>query len=141
MTPDRSDQDLYSDLSLYTLQSRDPAFPHQYIVDAYAAEHPEECLRPIRLAFALVGLYLHAEKGFTGRDVQRAHMSMGRSSAKDWPSFDWPDSKGDVSIQDVHAAAPGPERDRLIEEWTKSLWAAWSAEGENREKVIRLIAA
>ncbi len=60
----------YNELSYYTLALRDPAFIHQHIVDAFAAQTADEHTRPIKLTFALAGLYLHVEKGFTGRQVQ-----------------------------------------------------------------------
>jgi hypothetical protein len=66
--------DLYHELSCYTLAHPDPSFIHQHIVDAYTAQHARETTKPIALVFALIGLYLHVEKNFTGRQVQRFHM-------------------------------------------------------------------
>jgi hypothetical protein len=56
-----TDQEIYNQLSFYTLSLREPEFIHQHLVDAYAASHPER-EKNIRLAFALIGLYLFAEK-------------------------------------------------------------------------------
>ena len=38
----------------------------QHVVDAYAAQTARASTKPITLAFALVGLYLHLEKNQTG---------------------------------------------------------------------------
>ena len=76
MTPDLDD--LYHELSYYTLAHRDPSFIHQHIVDAYTAQHANETTKPIAVVFALIGLYLHIEKNFTGRQVQRFHMKLAK---------------------------------------------------------------
>ena len=70
--------------------------------------------KPIGLAFALIGLYLHVERGMSGRDVQRVHMQLGRRK-QPWPAFALPHHRGAMTAADVMAAAPGPERDRAID--------------------------
>jgi len=71
---------LYHELSVHTLSDRDPTFPHQLAVDAYAAQHAGTAPKAITTAFTLIGLYLVNERGFTGRQAQRAH-SPSRSAA------------------------------------------------------------
>ena len=73
--------DLYNELAFYTLAHPDPAFIHQLVVDAYAAQNANEATKPIAIVFSLIGLYLHLEKGFTGKQVQRAHMQLAK-----WPN-------------------------------------------------------
>ena len=68
--------DLYNQLALYTLAHPDPRFIHQLVVDAYTAQNADDNTKPIALVFALIGLYLHIEKGYTGKQVQRAHMQL-----------------------------------------------------------------
>ena len=80
---------LYHELSVHTLSDRDPTFPHQLAVDAYAAQHAGAAPKPITTAFALIGLYLVNERGFTGRQAQRAHMFLGRRR-QEWPRFSPP---------------------------------------------------
>lgn len=46
---------------------------HQVTVDAYCAQHTGPNTRPIATAFALNGLYLVLERGFTGLQVREAH--------------------------------------------------------------------
>ncbi len=76
--------------------ARGTEFIHQHVVDAYGAQEalPED--KPIRLAFSLIGLYLHIERGFTGREVQLAHMKLARKK-QDWPVFAIPQHRGAVS--------------------------------------------
>ena len=47
----------------------DPAFIHQHVMDAWAVQTADELTKPIQLTFALVGLYLHVEMAFSGRQV------------------------------------------------------------------------
>ena len=138
MTPDRSDHDMYMELSLYTLQRRDPTFMHQHIVDAYAAQHPDRSMKPIRIAFSLVGLYLAVEKGLTGKEVQNIHMDMGKEK-REWPTFEVPEYLSDISVADVLHAEPGDERDGMIRAWAASVWNAWSEDPDNRRKAMELV--
>ncbi len=117
-------QRLCHELSLYTLSHGDGFFIHQVAVDAYAAQHAGPTSKPITVAFALIGLCLLLERGYTGKVVQRAHMRLATRS-KRWPSFDPPAHRGSVTVADVLRAAPGSERDSAIMQWTSSVWTAW----------------
>jgi hypothetical protein len=119
------DQDLYHELSYYTLAHPSPAFLHQHLVDAYAAQYADRSSKPIGVVLALIGLYLSVEKGFTGRQVQRAHMQLGKRH-RQWPQMELPVDRGAVTIADVLAATPGPARDAMIHEWCASVWKAWA---------------
>ena len=128
-----------NELSYYTLAHGDPAFIHQHVVDAYAAQHIRSSPSTIGPAFALAGLYLVVDRGFTGRQVQKLHVLMARAS-KQWPRFVAPQQVGPVTVGDVVAAEPGPERDAAIMRWCASTWAAWSAEQVRvREMVDRFL--
>ncbi|PYY10559.1 MAG: hypothetical protein DMG61_21430 [Acidobacteria bacterium] len=119
-----SEQAKFDELCFYTLAHRDPSFIHQLAVDAYAAQNARESEKPIRLTFALIGLYLHMEKQYSGRDVQRAHMQLAKTR-RPWPRFQLPEQRGSVRVSDILAAPPGRERDASIERWCASVWAAW----------------
>ncbi len=123
MTPDLDD--LYHELSYYTLAHRDPAFIHQHIVDAYTAQHAHETTKPIAVVFALIGLYLHLEKNFTGRQVQRFHMKLAKVRRR-WVRLPLPKERGAITVRHVLAAAEGPSRDALIDIWCASVWQAWN---------------
>jgi len=120
----QSPLEAYYELSFYTLSLVDPTFIHQYIVDAYAAQYPDESTKPITLAFALIGLYLHNEKHFSGREVQRAHIKLAKRK-RVWPQFKYPAERGTITVFDVVKARPGRSRDRAINAWSRSVWEAW----------------
>ena len=118
------DDDLYNDLAFYTLAHPDPAFIHQLVVDAYTAQNADDTTKPMALVFALIGLYLHLEKDYTGRMILRAHMQLANRS-KTWPRLPIPSGRGSVTIEHVLAAEPGPARDAMIGCWCDSVWQSW----------------
>lgn len=113
----------------YTLSLGDPSFLHQHVVDAFAAQNANDRTKPITLTFALIGLYLHVEKNFSGKQVQRAHMQLA-AKKRAWPLLILPRDRGSITVTDVMAAAPGPLRDQMIHEWSAAVWIAFA---ENRE--------
>jgi Family of unknown function (DUF5946) len=116
----------YHELCAYSLTHRNPSFIHQHVVDAFAAQGANGSTKPITLTFALLGLYLHVEKNQTGKQVQRVHMLFARRR-KNWPRFDLPSARGDVTVSDVMRAPGGPARDAMIDKWCLSVWTAYSA--------------
>ena len=125
---------LYNQLAYYTLAHPDPQFLHQHVVDAFATQNADETSKPIAVVFALVGLYLHLEKGFTGKQVQSAHMELAK-----WPNT-WvkpslPKERGVIRIEHVLAADPGAARDAMIERWCASVWECWQP---SRAQIIEL---
>jgi hypothetical protein len=80
-----TEREAYDEISAYTLTHGSADFIHQHVVDAFAAQHAKPDGKPIGITFALAGLYLHVEKGFSGPSVQRAHMQMARQ--RRWPRF------------------------------------------------------
>ena len=130
-----SERDAYDELQCYTLAHGDPVFIHQHVVDAWAAQHADEQTKPIALTFALVGLYLHVEKGCSGRQVQKMHMQLAERK-RNWPSFPLPRDRGSVNASLVIATAAGPERDQAIDAWCASVWEAFR---ESHEAVVELL--
>lgn len=128
------EDELYYALMAYTLELRDQAFIHQHVVDAYTAQHAVKNSKPMGVVFALVGLYLHVEKGFTGRQVQRVHMEL--ACRKEWPRMEVPLDFGLIDVGDVMAATAGPERDRQIHDWCRSVWEAWKG---SRSQIVDLV--
>jgi Family of unknown function (DUF5946) len=130
-----NDEQLYNELAYYTLGHADSSFIHQHIVDAHAAQCANETTKTIQIVFALVGLYLYVEKGFTGRKVQQAHMHLAkRRRIWDRPAF--PSDRGKIAISDVLGAPPGQQRDLLIREWCMAVWNAWT---EQRDQIVSLV--
>ena len=132
MTPE---ENAYHELCAWTLSRGDATFIHQHVVDAYAAQHADENSKPIGVAFALIGLYLHVEKKLTGKEVQREHMRLARTK-RQWPRVALPASRGEITPIDVLRAPEGPERVRAIDAWCESVWKAFR---ENREMIARLV--
>jgi len=124
--PIPTDQELQHELSYYTLAHPSPSFIHQHIVDAYAAQKADDTTKPIVIVFALLGLYLHVEKNFTGRQVQKAHMQLAKRR-RQWFRPQLPTDRGAIVVADVIAAAPGPQRDAMIHDWCVSVWEAFRA--------------
>jgi hypothetical protein len=119
-----SDLEAYDELRIYTLTHGDLNFIHQHVVDAFAAQNTNVDDKPIRLTFALIGLYLFVEKGFTGRQVQLVHMKLAKTKQL-WPSFLIPENRGEITVTDVVAAQAGVERDEMIHQWCVSVWEAY----------------
>ena len=123
----------YDEVYLYTIGR--PGFILQHVVDAFAVQRVNDDSKPMGLVFGLVGLYLHVEKQFSGREVQRVHMELGRRK-RGWPRVYVHEDRGSMTVADVLAASAGPERDAAIDNWCRSVWTAF---GANRETIIALL--
>ena len=121
-----SQQDLYNELSYYTLSHTDPSFIHQHAVDAFAAQTANAQTKPITITFALMGLYLYLEKNYSGKQVQMAHMKVAQNKNIVWPRFILPTQRGVVTVADVLQGNPGEERDMLLNKWCVSVWDAYA---------------
>jgi Family of unknown function (DUF5946) len=117
-------QPAYDELCCYTLAHGDPSFIHQHVVDAFTAQNANHNTKRIALAFALIGLYLHVEEQFSGKEVQRAHMFLARRK-RDWPTFPLPGDRGSITEAEVLAAPAGAARDKAIDDWCKCVWTAY----------------
>jgi hypothetical protein len=115
---------VYSDLQCYTVAKQDPGFIHQHTVDSYAAQHAGGQTRAITVAFGLIGLYLALEKGYTGRQVQLAHMKIAKTK-KDWPRLDPPRQRAVLTVMDVLHAGTDEEKDAMIRKWMAAVWETW----------------
>src|ERR1700734_1590756 len=123
----------FDEVYVYTMGR--PGFILQHVVDAFAVQTANADTKPIAVVFGLIGLYLHVEKQYSGRQVQKVHMELGRRK-REWPQIHVPEDRGSVTIEDVLAAPAGPERETAIDNWCRSVWAAF---GANRETIIALL--
>jgi len=121
---DLMNQDAYDELCCYTLTHGDPSFIHQHVVDANTAQNANHNTKRIGLAFALLGLYLHVEQQFSGKEVQQAHMFLARRK-RDWPTFPLPGDRGSITATEILAAPAGGARDQAIDDWCKCVWTAY----------------
>jgi len=124
MNPDELQEKFY-ELSYYTLAHQDPAFIHQHIVDAFIAQTADENSKPIAVAFALFGLHLYLDKNYSGKQVQLAHMALARHK-REWPKFNLPQTRGEITVTDVLNEPPGTSRDAKIREWCATVWQEYS---------------
>lgn len=133
---------LYGELTGYTVGRgyRAGDFIHQLLVDAYAAQHASDQMKPITLAFALIGLYLVNERGGTGADAQQMHLRLANSprKPKTWPRFEPRPLAGSLTVADVLRGEPGEQRDAALRAWARSVWEAWH---DQRETLAALIAS
>ncbi|MDQ6833677.1 MAG: DUF5946 family protein [Chloroflexota bacterium] len=130
----------YGELSAYTVTRGGAGFIHQLAVDTYGAQHVGEHVRPITVAFALIGLHLACERGYSGRQVQHMHTLLAQRS-KTWPQFAPPAYTGAMTVLDVVRAPPGEGRDIMLRRWGQSVWDAWSQEHERVRALLESIMA
>jgi hypothetical protein len=122
---EKSDQDLYYELTCYTLEHPDKIyFIHQHVVDVYTAQKADDYTKPIAIIFALAGLYLYIEKSYSGKQVQMAHVQISNNN-KAWPAIRQPKQRGEITIIKVLQTPPGSERDIMINKWCISVWQAY----------------
>ncbi len=101
---------------------------HRLTVDTYAVQHPG---KPERRAIQsvvvhLIGLYVTLECGFdNARAIQVIKNAAGRSSSFSW--LEPPISPGTMTVLDIHRVGDdSDEHKRLVTEWARTTWAAWS---------------
>ena len=128
-------REAYDQLYVYTMGRGRELFILQHVVDAFGAQTAHEHSKPIGLTFALVGLYLQVEKGYSGREVQRVHMRMGRLK-RQWPALALPRDRGNMTPTDVLTVPAGPDRDLAIDAWCRSVWAAFH---DSRQAIVELL--
>ena len=112
-----------------------PGFILQHVVDAYTAQTASDGSKPMGVIFALVGLYLHVERQFSGGEVQKVHMQLGRQK-RQWPAITLPRDRGSMTAADVLVASEGRARDHAIDEWCRSVWTAFC---DSRQTIVDLL--
>ena len=124
----------YDQLYVYSGTRGRETFILQLVVDAHGAQFAGETTKPIAVVMALVGLFLHVERDFTGLQVQHAHMRLGRTKLV-WPTIVLPAERGTMTAEDVLKVPAGAERDAAISEWCRSVWAAYRSTPARRQIV------
>jgi hypothetical protein len=128
--------DAYDELAVYTLTRGDASFVHQHVVDVRAIKTATAETRSIAVVQSLVGLYLHAEHGFDGRQVQRVHKVLA-DQRPEWPAFELPEDRGSTTVDDILAVTPGDERDDAIGRWARETWNACRLHQGDIERFLR----
>lgn len=115
---------MYHELSAYLMMNPDVTFSTQHAVDAYGAQHSGDKVKNIRTAFSLIGLYLALEHGFSGRQVQQAHMELAKRNIE-WSSFELPNKSYTLSVLDVLAIEESENRKEMLLKWARDVWNNW----------------
>ncbi|MEV7174605.1 DUF5946 family protein [Streptomyces sp. NPDC093224] len=107
---------------------QDPAYRgvHQMVVDAYNTQHPEGTdHRTVQgVGVCLMTLCLFLEEGVDPGAGPRLHKAMARN-----PVFAWlrpPPLHGLMTVADIVTAAGPSEHERLVREWCRQIWQAWT---------------
>ncbi len=124
--------ELYWQLSFYTLAKQDEDFIHQLLVDTYGAQHSGGITKRITTAFALAGLYLYLEKGYSGARVQEIHLLMAQNKTYEWPAFA-PAQNNTMTIADVVHAT---DKDEQLLKWARSVWRNYESA---KPQIIQMI--
>lgn len=136
LTEDKVCRDLYHELSFYSLtHPNKDFFIHQYVVDTYTAQHASKEFKPIKNAFALIGLCLLVNYNYNGRQIQQAHMELAKTK-RSWPMFLRPEAKAEITISDILLTKTYSSRDELIKKWATSVWQMYKAD---HQAVMQLV--
>lgn len=100
---------------------------HHLTVDAYAIQHPgRQSAQTIQsAAIHLVRLCLQLEQGMEEDGVLRATRALAQRKG----DLVWlvpPESRGGLSVLDVHEALDASEHASSVRSWAKEAWSAWS---------------
>ncbi len=136
MNNNSSPVEIFHILSCYTQNLRDPYFIHQNAVDAFTAQNADENTKNIAVSFALIGLYLVVEKNFSGKEVQNAHVNLGKSN-KNWPKFVLPVERGNITVYDVMSTSEGLKRNKAIINWCISVWKSYHSCHDQVKKLVK----
>jgi hypothetical protein len=100
---------------------------HQLTVDAYAVQHPgvPERRAAQSVAIHLVGLCLSLERERGPIELPRLRQRLA-APKRTFPWLPPPDSLGDVTVVDVHAAETPEGHRATVDRWARSAWEAWS---------------
>ena len=129
--------ELFNELSGYTLSQVKTNFIHQFVVDAYGAQHAGKPTKNIRVAFSLIGLCLAVEHNYTGRQVQLVHMKIPKQQ---WETLESPKENSNITVADVLNADSDLNKHSMIKNWARSVWESWSLYHQwIREKTSELI--
>jgi len=127
---------LCGELSAYHLSILDITFIHQLVTDVYGAQHSGGITKNITTAFSLIGLYLTLEQGYSGWQVQQAHMELA-AQRKEWPRLEPPSQMGRLNVLDVLLADEGSERQEQLWEWAREVWQSWQQSHEWVKTTVR----
>ncbi len=108
---------------------RDPRLGsvQQLVVDAYCLQHPEPYCHSVKsFAAHLTRMCCGLERG--GRSETYAAIPRWLNGPANLEKPAPPDFRGRITIADVRAAANVEDHKRIVQEWAKEVWAAYSSQ-------------
>jgi hypothetical protein len=98
---------------------------HWIVVDAYALQHPDAYCRSAKsLAAHLTGMSAGLEHA--GDPKVRATVQRWLNGTSPVTKPELPDFRGTLTIGDVQAAADPADYERIVDAWTRDVWAAYA---------------
>ena len=100
---------------------------HRLTVDTYAAQHPgtpsPQSIQSV--AIHLISLHLIFDRGYDHpRATKAIQQAAGRKAAYRW--LEPPAFLGPITVLDVHGVEDAAEYAQRVEQWARSVWAAWA---------------
>jgi hypothetical protein len=56
---------------------------------------------------------------------------------KQWPVYQLPKERGDITVADVLVVKPGLQRDEMIDTWCASVWKAFQQNHKQIEELVQ----
>lgn len=104
---------------------------HRLTVDTYAVQHPG---RPSPQSIQSVALHLMSLCLVLERGVEPGRATLFlQTAAREKGRFLWlasPESRGSITVKDVHRAESVAEHLKLVRAWADSAWSSWSSHHE-----------
>ena len=100
---------------------------HQLTEDAYAAQHAGPGVPAIGIAFALIGLHLALDEGWSGTGIRAAHQYLA-AHHNEWPHFATPSEPAALTVAHVAGSPTPAEHASRVQSWAASVWESWSTE-------------
>jgi len=107
----------------------DPTFfdIHRLTVDAYAVQHPgykdRQSIQSVGVH--LIRLCLFLEHGLSPENANDAMLAAGKNK-KSFTYLEPPSNLGTITASDIANAKSAEEHKKLVMEWAKCVWNAWS---------------
>ncbi len=109
---------------------------HHLTVDTYAVQHAGGIHKEKSVLVHLTGLHLVHEKGIKVSQVSKYLQKLTRKIDK-LPVFIPPENRGKLTVFDIAMAADQTEHAKLVKEWSKQLWLAWSHVHREIERIVK----
>jgi hypothetical protein len=99
---------------------------HHLTVDAYSVQHPGTPSRhnTKSVVVHLIGLFAGLEQQLSQQKVAKLMDGATQKIKFEW--LDPPQNRGDITVADVLKAQSAVEHEKLVHQWARESWSAWS---------------